>query len=365
MNVLLVGGAGFIGSHIAERLLSDGVHSVTVIDVVEEKIRGLLGHPNLRYLELDILEETEKLEDEIIDADVVISLAALVNPGVCLKKPVAVFELNFSANLRIAMMCLKHDKWLVQFSSGEVYGMSAASAFGTESNDMTYPLNEDESPLMMGPVRNTQWIYSCAKQMLERVLHAYGMERNLKCTVLRAFNFTGPGFDCNASSYPGENDNIFCRVMDSLLNGKRPITLTEGGSAVETYTDVDDGVDFVVKLLEDRGRSSYGEIFNVGHPGNDVSTEELARKLCDCFDRNFRQEGDPPRPKIVKKSSAGDCQGKGYCEGERRIPDNSKSKALLSWEPLHDIDRIVFRVLESGVRKFRNDQDGSGIRQKI
>lgn len=268
------------------------------------------------------------------------------------------FVCVFQGNLRVAKLCVEHKKWLVQFSSSEVYGMTAASAAGLDSSEMVLPFNEDQTPLVMGPVCNTRWIYACAKQMMERVLQAYGLEKNLRYTVLRVFNFMGPGIDYLPTEKGGGSPNIVCNIIDSLLYGTKPITLVDGGVATRNYTDIDDGVDFIVKLLADEGRCTVGEIINIGHPGNKISMHDLAQKLCNIFDKHFRKEGDPPRPEIIIKS-AGEFYGKGYQDSDKRLPDIGKAKALLGWEPIHDLDRLLYRALEYYVGRYRRIKSDS------
>ena len=127
--------------------------------------------------------------------DLVVDLVAVANPSLYLTHPLDVFHLNFTENLRIVEHCVKYSKLIVQFSTCEVYGRTVAGVLGKDPAGMAFPFNEDTSPLIMGPVKNHRWIYACAKQLLERVLHAYGLEDGLNYTIIRPSNFIGPRID--------------------------------------------------------------------------------------------------------------------------------------------------------------------------
>ena len=360
MNVLLIGGGGFIGANLTERLLNDGVHTVTVIDIANEKLRPFENHPNLRSLRLDITrpDDGDRVEDEIQEADVVVNVAA--SHGGALEA----FAVDFAANNKIAQLCLKHKKWIIQFSSSDVYGMSAASAAGLDeggdesTESSTAPCLEDETPLILGPVKDTQWAQACAAQLLERVLHAHGVRDGLKYTIVRVFDALGPKIDHLPSERGavegGERVPVafVCEVVDALLNGSGPVKLVDGGEWRRTSLDIDDAVGCVTKIIDSKGRGTLREIFNVGHPGNETSMRELAERVCSMFDQNFRRDGDPDKPEFVNASSK-DVKCKGYLDTERRIPDISKARSVLGWEPHHDLDWTLFKTLEYFVKIHR------------
>src|SRR5579864_3666974 len=126
MKILSLGAAGFIGSHLTDRLLKEG-HIVTAVDLETDKVSDFLHHPNLNFLQLDIRNPEWDLDKMVEDADLVIDLIAYANPGLYLRIPLEVFRLNFTENLKIAEACVRHGKRLIQFSTCEVYGRSAAS----------------------------------------------------------------------------------------------------------------------------------------------------------------------------------------------------------------------------------------------
>src|SRR3954451_23993415 len=187
MKILNLGAGGFIGSHLTKRLLDEG-HSVTAVDLYADKIDDLLRHPRLTYIQQDIRNPEWNLDALVADADLVIDLIAYANPGLYIQIPLEVFRLNFTENLKIAEACVRHGKRLVQFSTCEVYGRTAASLAHANLADPDDPVHatfiEDESEFILGPVTKHRWIYASAKQLLERVLHAYGLEMGFNYTII-------------------------------------------------------------------------------------------------------------------------------------------------------------------------------------
>ena len=358
MNILLLGAGGFIGVNLTERLLADGEHSVTAVDISDEKLEHLLDTRSLNYLHLDISNDEDKIGALVKESDVVVDLVAFANPALYVEDPVGVYDLNFTQNLKVVDQCRKHDKRLIQFSTCEVYGITAAKAFGLSSKDNPCPFSEDESPLIMGPIKNHRWIYASAKQLLERVLHAYGHRDGFRYSIIRPFNFVGPRIDYLPSEAGGGNPRVFSHFMDALLYGNHPIRLVEGGMNYRAYTYIDDAVDCIVKIIEDKKNNCNGEIFNIGQPENELTIAELATKMRDMFDEHFREEGDPPRPEIVNVT-AEEFYGEGYEDCDRRIADVSKAKRLLDWDAKHSVDEVIYKTMEYFVNQHRKKQRSS------
>lgn len=157
-TVLLLGAGGFIGSHLTSRLLADGVYDVVAVDLFSDKISHVMGHPRLRYLGIDIRDDPARIAALVAEADIVVDLIAVANPSVYVTNPVDVFNLNFTENMKILQYCVTHKKRLVQFSTCEVYGITAASVIGKDPLEMQCPFNEDTTPLIMGPIKNQRWV---------------------------------------------------------------------------------------------------------------------------------------------------------------------------------------------------------------
>src|SRR6266404_4448245 len=231
MRILNLGAGGFIGSHLTQRLLAEG-HSVTAVDLWSDKVSELLDHPRLRFVQQDIRSTDFNIDSMVEEADLVIDLIAYANPGLYIRIPLEVFHLNFTENLKIAEACVRHSKRLIQFSTCEVYGRTAASLKNARVADPEDPIHatfiEDESEFILGPVSKHRWIYACSKQLLERVLHAYGLEMGFNYTVIRPFNFIGPKIDFLVSERDG-TPRVFSFFMSALLDGGQ-MKLVDGGS---------------------------------------------------------------------------------------------------------------------------------------
>ena len=341
MKVLLLGGGGFIGSHIAARLLQSTPHAVWVYDLSLDKLTDSLGHPQLTYIQGDIRSDHARLEELVKDADVVVDLIAYANPALYVAIPLEVYRLNFTENLVIAEYCVKHCKRLIQFSSCEVYGKTVVSLLRDTLPEPENPahavFHEDTTALILGPVNKHRWIYSCAKQLLERILHAYGLEHKLNYTIIRPFNFIGPRIDY----LPGERDGnprVFSHFVQALQDGSL-MRLVDGGHQQRTYTYIEDAVDCIVRILDNPHEVCNQEIFNIGSPNNEVSIRELALKMRDIYARRW-WDGKRRLPELVEVAGT-DFYGAGYDDSDRRIPDITKATTLLGWKPQYDLDETL------------------------
>ncbi|MDF1863083.1 MAG: bifunctional UDP-4-keto-pentose/UDP-xylose synthase [Verrucomicrobiales bacterium] len=351
-KILVLGAGGFIGVNLTERLLADGKYAVTALDLDGEKLRDQIGHARLDFRQEDIRHRDNSLETLVGEHDLVVDLVAMANPSLYITDPLEVFQLNFQENLRIVEYCVKHRRRLVQFSTCEVYGRTVAGVLGKDPAEMPFPFHEDTSPLIMGPVRNHRWIYACAKQLLERVLHAYGLEDRLDYTIIRPFNFIGPRIDYLPSEKAG-NPRVFSHFMNSLLYGT-PMQLVDGGRSYRAYTHIDDAVECIVRILDNPGGVCSREIFNIGTPENETTIRQFAEQMKEVFDEEFRLPGDP-HPEIVQVS-AEEFYGEGYEDCDRRIPDVTKARGLLGWESKHDLRSVIYHTMKYFVERHRAGQ---------
>ncbi|HLP41657.1 MAG TPA: NAD-dependent epimerase/dehydratase family protein, partial [Fibrobacteria bacterium] len=194
-RIALIGCGGFIGSHFLDAALSDPAFTIEGWDWEARKITCHLDNPAFTYHEGDVYA-FPGLEEHLARADVVISLAALCNPSQYNTRGVDVIESNFVLPRLIADACARNGRWLIQFSTSEVYGQTLSHWTGAGDSDPTlHELDEESSPLLLGPVSSQRWSYACAKQLLERYVLALGREQGLAYTLVRPFNFLGTRMD--------------------------------------------------------------------------------------------------------------------------------------------------------------------------
>lgn len=332
LHILTLGAGGFIGSHLTSRLLREG-HRVIALDTHADKLADVLDHRQFTFVEHDIFNHDFPLEQMIEEADLVVDLIAHANPGLYVRQPLDVFRLNFNENLRIAELCVKHQRRLIQFSSCEVYGKSLTAVCGDQLKEPHHPAHatfaEDTTDLIMGPVEKHRWIYACAKQLLERVLHAHGLERKLNYTIIRPFNFIGPKIDY----LPRDTDGVprvFSYFMEALQTGE-PMKLVNGGDHQRCYTYIDDAVECIYRIVLNPDGVCDRQIFNIGSPANEISIRELAHLMRDLFRDEFAP-ANPQLPEIISVTGE-EFYGEGYEDSDRRIPDITKARTLLGWEP--------------------------------
>eukprot|EP00041_Stephanoeca_diplocostata_P016121 m.313919 g.313919 ORF g.313919 m.313919 type:complete len:455 (+) comp20262_c0_seq3:364-1728(+) len=366
-SLLMLGAGGFIGVHLTKRCAEIG-YRITAVDIYKDKFDTILSEEarsNIKYVHLDIRGASEKksMDDMVQAHDIVIDLIAFANPALYVTNPLTVFELNFTENMAIVQMCAKHNTRLIQFSTCEVYGTTAGSAMRrvetaasgiagpTDVVPGLEPFSEDASPMIMGPVCAHRWIYASAKQLLERVLHAYGIERGFNYTIIRPFNFTGPEIDYLPSEAGGGNPRVFSHFINALLYGT-PMKLVDGGRNYRGYTYIADAVEAIVKIVENKDGCCDRQIFNIGAPENECTIRELAFRMRDMFDKEFRVVSDPPSPEIVSVTSS-EFYGEGYEDCDRRIADISKIRAVLGWEPTSTMDDVIRQTMKYFVEKHR------------
>ncbi len=344
MDILCLGAGGFIGSHLASRLLDEG-HHVIGVDTQHDKIGDFSTAPGFEFINRNIGDRSLDSEELVRSSDLVIDLIAYANPSIYLKSPLEVFRLNFTENLRIAEFCVKHQKRLIQFSTCEVYGKTPAAVLPGKLSDPDNPayavFSEDSSDCILGPINKHRWIYASAKQLLERVLHAYGLEGKLDYTIIRPFNFIGPRIDY----LPFEGDGIprvFSCFMAALIQGT-PMKLVDGGSNRRSYTYIDDAIEAIHRIVLNPADVCSRQILNIGSSRNETSIRELAEMMREIYRGRYLKPGRPLAP--IVSVTGREFYGEGYEDCDRRIPDCSKVHRLLGWEPRIGIEELLVRTM--------------------
>lgn len=319
MKILIFGVNGFIGHHLINRILKTTDWTVYGMDLGSDRLDKVLDHPRFHFLEGDISINKEWIEYHIKKCDVIIPLVAIATPKLYVEDPISVFNLDFEMNLQIVKQCVKYHKRIVFPSTSEVYGACPDPEF-----------KEDESYLVVGPIQKERWIYSSSKQLLDRVIYAYGTRGHLEFTLFRPFNWIGPRLDSLDAAKEGSSRVVTQFIAELLM--KRPIMLVDGGNQKRCFTYVDDGIDALVRILENRDNLCKNEIINIGNPLNECSITELAHILKKIFMEHPKHKNDREFSEIVEVN-AETYYGKGYQDIYTRKPSIEKAKALLGWKP--------------------------------
>jgi len=331
-RVLVLGVNGFIGSHLSERILAEDRFEVHGMDLWSTNIEHLLGRPGFHFEEGDISIHTEWIEYHVRKCDIVLPLVAIATPIEYTRNPLRVFELDFEENLRVIRYCAKYGKRVVFPSTSEVYGMSEDPVF-----------DEDRSNLVLGPIQKQRWIYSCSKQLLDRVIWAYGAQRGLAFSLFRPFNWIGPRLDSLASARIGSSRAITQLILN-LVEGS-PIQLIDGGGQKRCFTDVSEGIECLYRILVNEGGSCDGQILNIGNPEGEASIRELAEMLVQMFEKHPLRGHFPPFAgfKVVE---SGRYYGEGYQDVQHRRPSIRNAQRLVGWQPEIPLERSVEHTLD-------------------
>jgi nucleoside-diphosphate-sugar epimerase len=332
MKILILGVNGFIGNALTRRILTTTDWEVYGLDMSTDKLEHSMGNPRFHFLEGDITINKEWIAYNIKKCDVILPLVAIATPASYVKEPLRVFELDFEENLAIIRQCVKYKKRVVFPSTSEVYGMCPDSEF-----------EEDASPLVLGPIHKERWIYSCAKQMLDRVIYAYGMHEGLRYTLFRPFNWIGPRLDSIDTAKEGSS-RVLTQFLYNIILGE-PINLVDGGNQRRSFTYLEDGIDCLMKIIENRDGCADGGIFNIGNPENDLSVKELAYKLRDMVKEYPQYLDRADKCQIVGVTSE-EFYGSGYQDIETRVPSIKRATEILGWKPVTGIDEALKNTLD-------------------
>ena len=315
MKALITGGAGFIGSHLAERLLQLE-HDVLVLDNLStgsiENIVHLKGEKRFSYV-IDSVTSESLLAEMVDSSDVVFHLAAAVGVKLIVEQPVHTIETNVHGTEVVLKHANKKKKLVFIASTSEVYGKSADVPF------------RESSDVVLGPSAKHRWAYACSKLIDEFLALAYWKEKKLPVVIVRLFNTVGP-------RQTGQYGMVLPTFVRQALSG-HPITVFGDGTQSRSFTYVSDVVDALIALASER--RAVGEVFNVGNTG-EISIADLAArvKTLTCSDSPIQ---------LVPYDQAYEA---GFEDMPRRVPDISKLRALIGYEPKVELDEIILRVIE-------------------
>ena len=310
MRVLITGGAGFIGSHLTDLLLSQD-HQVTVVDDLStgrhDNIRQHLGDPRFEFILGSILNEA-LIDDAVRRSDAVVHLAAAVGVELIVGKPLESLATNIRGSEIVLEKCHKYGRKVLVASSSEIYG----------KNDSDL-LSEEDDRILGSPLK-TRWSYSEAKAIEEVLAYAYWREKGLPAVIVRLFNTVGP-------RQVGQYGMVVPRFVEQALSG-RPLTIYGDGTQRRCFCHVSDVVAALQALLG--STEAEGQVFNVGTQ-EEISIRGLADKV-------LAVTGSSSDVVVIPYDEAYEH---GFEDMPRRVPDTARIRGLIGWVPTRDLDTII------------------------
>ena len=316
MRVLITGGAGFVGSHLAEALLERG-DAVSVLDNLStgsiDNIAHLKTHPKFRYT-IGAVENEPLLAEMIDGADVVVHLAAAVGVKLIVEQPVHTIETNVHGTEVVLKIANKKKKLVLIASTSEVYGKST-----------TVPFRED-ADLVLGPTSKHRWAYACSKLIDEFLALAYWKERKLPVIIVRLFNTVGP-------RQTGQYGMVIPSFVKQALSNQ-PITVFGDGQQSRSFTYVGDVVRAMVALIDEP--RAVGQVFNIGN-GAEITIGDLALRIKALAGSSSE----------IVRIPYDQAYESGFEDMPRRVPDIAKIRALIGYKPTVELEEILQRVIDS------------------
>jgi UDP-glucose 4-epimerase len=314
LRVLITGGAGFIGSHLADAYLERG-DEVTVIDDLStgtiENISHLKNNPRFHYT-IDSVHNQPVTAELVDQCDIVFHLAAAVGVKLIVESPVRTIETNVRGTEVVLALANKKQKRVLIASTSEVYGLSADVPFREDGN------------LVMGATTKGRWSYACSKAIDEFLALAYWREKKLPTTVVRLFNTVGP-------RQTGRYGMVIPTFVKQALAG-RPLTVYGNGKQTRCFGYVGDVVGALIKLMDTT--DSVGQVFNIGS-SEEISIHDLAKRVKELTNSNSEIIFVP----------YDEAYEEGFEDMPRRVPDTSKINKLVGFEPKMKLDGILESVI--------------------
>jgi nucleoside-diphosphate-sugar epimerase len=228
---------------------------------------------------------------------------------------------------------VKYGKRILFPSTSEVYGMCRDEEFDPYASE-----------LVLGPIDKQRWIYSCSKQLMDRVIWAYGSMGSLDFTLFRPFNWIGAGLD-NIHTAKEGSSRVITQFFGHIVRGEA-IKLVDGGSQKRAFTYIDDGIDALMRIIENRGAVASGKIYNIGNPANNFSVRNLATMMLELAKTYPEYRDSAARVKLLDVT-ADKYYGKGYQDVQNRVPNIANTMSELDWAPRVDMATALRRIFDS------------------
>ena len=324
MKIAILGANGFIGSHLSEAILAKTNWEIDAIDLAQDKITTCLTDARFRFKLGDMTQEKNWIRETLKTCDVVLPLVAIATPATYVQNPLKIFELDFEANLEIIRLAVEYQKRIIFPSTSEVYGMCPDQEF-----------DEETSALVTGPIKKERWIYSTSKQLLDRLIFAYGKHHNLAYTLFRPFNWYGPRLD-NPMNPKRGGSRVLTQFIGNILRGET-IHLVDGGAQQRCFTYIEDGINALMKIIENKNNAANREIFNIGNPSENISIRALAEHLIQLITQNYPKFTVHAASTQLIDVDAKTYYGEGYQDVTLRVPAIHRIQQKLDWQPQVDM----------------------------
>ncbi|OGT36367.1 MAG: hypothetical protein A3F11_10475 [Gammaproteobacteria bacterium RIFCSPHIGHO2_12_FULL_37_14] len=333
MNVLILGADGFIGGHLCDEIMAKTDWQIYAMDLSNNKLQRYLQDQRFHFEIGDITKQKEWIRTQVQYCDVILPLVAIATPALYVQDPLRVFELDFEANLEVIRLCVEYNKRIIFPSTSEVYGMCPDDEF-----------DEEESYLVTGPINKERWIYSTSKQLLDRLIYVYGKHKGLSYTLFRPFNWYGPRLDNVLNPKPG-GSRVLTQFIGNILRGEN-INLVNGGAQQRCFTYIDDGIDALMRMIDNKNNCANNRIFNIGNPLENISIRKLAETLIQYIINYFPQHANQAKQVDLVDIDASNYYGDGYQDVTLRVPMIHRAQKYLGWSPKIDIDTGLRKTLE-------------------
>lgn len=338
-TVLIFGANGFIGQHLVRDILNEKNWKVIANDLKDNNLRAYHGNPRFEFHKGTITNKPF-IKKLVSRADVVVPLAGIATPKTYILDPLRVFEIDFEANLAIVRMCVEAKKRVIWPSTSEVYGMSTDREFHPE-----------KSNLVMGPINKMRWIYAAGKQLVDRVVWAYGRDKGLQFTIFRPFNWIGYGQDNIHDT--GGNARLITQFLGNILRGEN-LKLVDGGTNRRSFTYIDDAINALIKIIENKKGIASGKIYNIGNPKNNHSIRDVAEIMLSLAP-SYPYFRDRIQDMKIIGITPGKHYGEGYQDMINRTPYIQSTKRDLNWNPKVTLRQALKRIFAAYVEELNQE----------